>query len=91
MTRSDFVIRADHVVTCDHAMTVIENGAVAVRDGRIVAVGTAANVSLEGAELVAVPGRILMPGLINMHCHAGDSLFRGLVENLPLEPWLQTV
>src|SRR5690606_4590965 len=36
-------------------------------------------------------GHILMPGLVNAHCHAGDSLFRGLVENLPLEPWLQTV
>ena len=34
---------------------------------------------------------LLMPGLINTHCHAGDSLFRGLVEDLPLEPWLQTV
>ena len=32
-----------------------------------------------------------MPGLINMHCHAADSLFRGLVENLPLEEWLGRV
>lgn len=32
-----------------------------------------------------------MPGLINMHAHCGDSLFRGLVENLPLEQWLQSV
>ena len=91
MPSSDLVIRADHVVTCDDAMTVIENGAVAVRNDRIVAVGPAAAVSLDGAELVEAAGRILMPGLINMHCHAGDSLFRGLVENLPLEPWLQTV
>ena len=32
-----------------------------------------------------------MPGLVNTHCHAADSLFRGLIEDLPLEPWLQTV
>ncbi len=32
-----------------------------------------------------------MPGLINMHAHCADSLFRGLVENLPLEAWLQSV
>ena len=32
-----------------------------------------------------------MPGLINTHCHAADSLFRGLVEDLPLEPWLRQV
>ena len=26
-----------------------------------------------------------------MHAHLGDSLFRGLVENLPLEEWLQII
>lgn len=91
MFRSDLVIRAPYVVTCDDAMTVIENGAVAIRDGRILAVGPATTIPVTGAELIEAKGRILMPGLINMHCHAGDSLFRGLVENLPLEPWLQTV
>lgn len=91
MSPFDLVVRADYVVTCDDAMTVIDNGAVALRDGCIAAVGPAATVPAEGAELMDAKGRILMPGLINMHCHAGDSLFRGLIENLPLEPWLQTV
>lgn len=91
MSTFDLVVRADYVVTCDDAMTVIGNGAVALRDGCIAAVGPAATVPAEGAELMDAKGRILMPGLINMHCHAGDSLFRGLIENLPLEPWLQTV
>ncbi len=91
MPEFDLVIRADQVVTCDEAMTVIENGAVAIRHGRVAAVGPATAIRAEGAELLDAKGRILMPGLINMHCHAGDSLFRGLVENLPLEPWLQTV
>ena len=91
MSRSDLVVRAAYVVTCDDAMTVIADGAVAVRDGRIIAVGPASTLPVGGAELVEAKGRILMPGLINMHCHAGDSLFRGLIENLPLEPWLQTV
>lgn len=91
MTSPDLVVRAAHVVTCDDAMAVIANGAIAVRDGRIVAVGPAAAVPVDGARLVDARDRILMPGLINMHCHAGDSLFRGLVENLPLEPWLQSV
>ncbi len=34
---------------------------------------------------------LLMPGLVNTHCHAADSLFRGLIEDLPLEPWLKLV
>lgn len=91
MSCSDLVVRAAHVVTCDDAMTVIEGGAIAIREGCIAAVGPAAAIPVDGAELLEAKGRILMPGLVNMHCHAGDSLFRGLVENLPLEPWLQTV
>ena len=91
MPRFDLVVRAAHVVTCDDAMTVIADGAVAIRDGRIVAVGPASALPVDGAAVVEAKDRILAPGLINMHCHAGDSLFRGLVENLPLEPWLQTV
>lgn len=91
MPGPDFVVRAPYVVTCDDAMTVIEDGAVAVQGGIIAAVGPADAVPSDGAELIEAAGRILMPGLVNMHCHAGDSLFRGLVENLPLEPWLETV
>ena len=34
-------------------------------------------------------GMLLMPGLVDIHCHAADSLFRGLIEDLPLEPWLK--
>jgi 5-methylthioadenosine/S-adenosylhomocysteine deaminase len=87
----DLIVRGRYVVTCDAAMTVIEDGAIAVRDGVIAAVGPAEAVGRDADRLVEAPERILMPGLINMHCHAGDSLFRGLVEDLPLEPWLETV
>lgn len=91
---TDLVIRNAVVVTCDAEGTVIQDGGVAVENGRIAAVTSSA--MLEGAatnarEVVDGSGHILMPGLVNAHCHAGDSLFRGLVENLPLEPWLQTV
>lgn len=91
MTRPDLVVRAAHVVTCDETMTVIDDGAIAVGGGRILAVGPSAAIAGDGARVVDAGRSILMPGLVNMHCHAGDSLFRGLVENLPLEPWLQTV
>jgi 5-methylthioadenosine/S-adenosylhomocysteine deaminase len=88
---ADLILRNALVVTADGAGTVIRDGAVAVRDGCIVRIGPAAEVGTEAAEVIDAGGMLLMPGLINTHCHAADSLFRGLVENLPLEPWLQTV
>ncbi len=88
---ADLIIQNALVVTADAAGTVIRDGAVAVRDGCIARIGTSAEVGTDAAELVDAGGMILMPGLVNTHCHAADSLFRGLVEDLPLEPWLQTV
>lgn len=88
---ADLIITGALVVTCDADLTVIRDGAVAVEAGRITRVGPAAEIGRDARELVEAGGRILMPGLVNTHCHAGDSLFRGLIEDLPLEPWLRGV
>ena len=34
-------------------------------------------------------GKLLMPGLYNMHAHSPMTLLRGFAENLPLQRWLQ--
>jgi 5-methylthioadenosine/S-adenosylhomocysteine deaminase len=86
----DLVIANATIVTGDRKRTVIRNGALEVRSGRIARLGPMEALR-PGPEAFDAKGMILMPGLVNTHCHAGDSLFRGLVENLPLEPWLQSV
>lgn len=87
----DLIVTGAHVVTVDADDRVIADGAVAVRGGRIVRVGTAAEIGRDARDVVDGRGMVLMPGLVNTHCHAADSLFRGLVEDLPLEPWLRLV
>jgi len=53
----------------------IENGVLLVRDGRIEAVGAAAEVPIPaGAERINVRERTIIPGLINTHGHVGDTL-----------------
>ncbi|ETS80954.1 hypothetical protein PFICI_08483 [Pestalotiopsis fici W106-1] len=37
---------------------------------------------------MSLPGRIIIPGLINTHAHLAQSLLRGLAEDLPLHSWL---
>ncbi|MEM8569763.1 MAG: amidohydrolase [Pseudomonadota bacterium] len=87
----DLIITNATILTADSKHTVVQSGALGVSDGRISALGSADEIGLDASKLIDAEGMILMPGLINTHCHAADSLFRGLVEDLPLEPWLQTV
>ncbi|MEO6224174.1 MAG: amidohydrolase family protein, partial [Vicinamibacterales bacterium] len=46
-----------------------EGVVVHVRGDRIVAIGTAAEVTAAGAEVIDLPGTTLMPGLIDAHSH----------------------
>ena len=90
----DLLIKDALIVTCDGSHSIIENGVMAVSQGKITALeqsDTRAAENLNAKKIVSANGNIVMPGLINMHCHAADSLFRGLVENLPLEEWLGRV
>ena len=86
----DLLIGGEFVVTMDDARPVIRDGAVAVKDGRIVAVGTAAEIAAAYQASLTLPGeqRVLMPGLVNGHTHAAMVLFRGLADDLALSEWL---
>lgn len=70
---------------------VIEHGAVAVRNGRIVAIGTAAELAprVAASRVTRLPEHVLMPGLVNAHAHAGMTLLRGYADDLTLMRWLQ--
>lgn len=87
---ADLVVRADWVVTVDPADTVVEDGAVAVRDGEVVAVGPAGGVvaSHRADEVVHLHGHVLMPGLVNAHTHLGMTMFRGVADDLGLDAFL---
>lgn len=90
----DLIINNAVVVTASREGLVIENGGIAASDGRITHVATSAELAImqgQTKRVVDASGMLLMPGLVNAHCHAASTLFRGLVENLKLEPWLQTV
>jgi len=43
----------------------------------------------DGAKtLIDAGGMLVMPGLVNAHCHAAMTLFRGMADDLPLAAWL---
>jgi imidazolonepropionase-like amidohydrolase len=55
----------------DGAGNRIENGTVLLRDGEIVAVGTA-DLSTQGYEVIDAAGKFVTPGIIDIHSHLGN-------------------
>ena len=87
---ADWIYTARYVVTMDAQRRLIDNGAIAVRAGRIVGVGKRADIEkqFQARQHADRPDDILMPGLINTHTHAAMSLFRGIADDLKLQDWL---
>jgi len=90
MEHADLLIRAAHVVPVA-PRGVLEDHAVAVKDGRIVAVLPAAQAleRFEARAVVHLERHALIPGFVNVHSHAAMSLMRGLADDMPLMTWLR--
>jgi 5-methylthioadenosine/S-adenosylhomocysteine deaminase len=88
--RVDLIVSGGTIVTMDEARRIINNGAIAVARGRVVALGERAAIERRYAarETVDASGRIVIPGLINGHTHIPMTLFRGLADDLDLQEWL---
>lgn len=78
----DTIVRGWYVVTMNAARDIIRDGAVAIRDGLIVDVGKAADVTARYVATRTIGGDrfVVTPGLVNTHIHiTGEPLTRGYV------------
>ncbi len=87
----DTLVCARWVVPVEPDGPVLDDHAVAIRAGRIVAVVPTATARLrfEATDVLERPHHVLMPGLVNAHTHAAMTLLRGRAEHLALGPWLR--
>lgn len=87
----DTIVRGGTVVTVDREFRLIDDGAVAVKAGRIVAVGPRAEIveKFTATETIDAAGHAILPGLVNTHGHVPMTLFRGVADDLQLMQWLQ--
>src|SRR5438094_9310738 len=86
----DLIVSGGTVVTMDGARHVIENGAIAIKAGRIEAIGRANEIDQRYAarEVINATGKVVIPGLINGHTHVPMTLLRGIADELDLQEWL---
>ncbi len=86
----DLLVTGGTVVTMDQTRRVIEDGGIAVSQGRIVAIGPRADIESRytSRQKINAAGKVITPGLINGHTHVPMVLFRGLADDLDLQEWL---
>jgi len=77
-------------VTMDPDRRVIDDAAVAVDGQRIAAVGKTASLAALHPDAERLPGRgmVALPGLIDAHAHADQSILRGMTDDLGWVPFL---
>jgi 5-methylthioadenosine/S-adenosylhomocysteine deaminase len=87
----DMLVVGGTVLTMEPDSEPIKNGAVAVADGRIAAVGPAEEL-LElspSGDVLNAGNSIILPGLVNTHSHLAMTLLRGIADDIPLKEWLE--
>ena len=89
MEKADIVIHGCLILPMDGKNRIIEDGLIAIENGKIVYIGKKAKApSFKSENTIDAHGKIAMPGLINCHTHLPMTLLRGIAEDQPLEKWL---
>lgn len=85
------VIEPSWIIPIEPASTVLTDHAIVIDDGRIVDLLPIAAVELRynPIQTEKLPGQVVLPGLVNLHCHAAMTLLRGYADDLPLMQWLE--
>lgn len=86
----DTLLSARWIIPVEPTETVLQDHAIAIDKGIIVAILPAAeaNEKYSPSERIALDNHALIPGLVNLHTHAAMTLMRGLADDLPLMEWL---
>ena len=86
----DLIIKARWIIPVVPENRVLENCALAIDKGLIVALipQDEAERRFTSAETINLSSHALIPGLVNAHGHAAMSLLRGFADDQPLHTWL---
>ena len=85
----DLIIKSKWIAPVDSKETLIIDHAIVINNKKIVALcpHKEASDKFITSNIIELDNHILIPGLINAHCHAPMTLLRGIADDLPLEDW----
>src|SRR5438552_2090198 len=84
------IVRASAVVTMEDPP--INNGAVRIVGNRIVEVGKFSTFASDNDEIIDLGERVLLPGLINAHCHLDYTCLRGKIpRQTSFTDWIRAI
>lgn len=86
----DLIIKARWIIPVIPENRILENCALAIHEGKILAIIPAdgAEQRYSAKETVNLGSHVVIPGLVNAHGHAAMSLLRGYADDHPLHTWL---
>jgi 5-methylthioadenosine/S-adenosylhomocysteine deaminase len=84
----DLLVTGDLILTLDADGRIVKHGAIAVTDKTIVDIGPADELSAKWtpAQTVDGKGRLVIPGLVNVHNHTPLMITRGMIEDIGFAP-----
>jgi 5-methylthioadenosine/S-adenosylhomocysteine deaminase len=90
MVNCDILLSAEVIVTQNSGRDILTCSALAVKDGKIAAIGPDAELEqhYQPGRALKLGRALLMPGLINAHTHMPMTVMRGKADDLPLLDWL---
>lgn len=82
------IIRNATVLTMNDKNEILNNADVLIEDGVIRRIGTGLSELSGHADIIEGGGKLLMPGLINCHCHVPMTVLRNYADDMELQTWL---
>ena len=84
----DLLVTGDLIMTLDAEGRIVKHGAIAVSDKPIVDIGPADDLRAKWtpAQTVDGTGRLVIPGLVNLHNHTPLMITRGMIEDIGFAP-----
>jgi 5-methylthioadenosine/S-adenosylhomocysteine deaminase len=89
----DLLLKHALIVTQDERRSILPDAAIAIRKGRILAVGSTGEVTAryQAEQTFDLTGKVVFPGMINTHDHLFQVSTKGLGEDMPVEKWVDVV